>query len=269
MDSDKFLLSIYRNRENLLPPTPFIQSTHNAVGAQIAMLLNNSSYNMAYSHGSLAFEHALLDSTLGLKDGDTKNVLTGGFDEITPNQFTLTGRMDRWRKSAVNNLQLFDNEAEGALAGEGFTFFILQGQPSGNTYAELKDVTTFLSMDESGKVVSNALSFLERNGLTPEMIDWVFAGFNGDLAGDAVYRDVLGELFPKSVNVATWKHLCGEYHTSAAFATWAAANVLKHQAVPGILRFRTYKNLRNISNILIYNHYKGIQNSFILLSSAG
>jgi 3-oxoacyl-[acyl-carrier-protein] synthase II len=269
LDSDKFLLSIYRNKENLLPPTPFIQSTHNAVGAQIAMLLNNSSYNMSYSHGSLAFEHALLDSILGLKDDDTKNVLAGGFDEVTLNQFTLTGRMNRWRKIAVNNLQLFDHKAEGTLAGEGFTFFFLQGQTSENTYAELKDVTTFISSGDSGKVASSALSFLERNGLNPGMIDWVFAGFNGDLNGDEVYVDVLSRLFPRGVNVAAWKHLCGEYHTSTAFATWAVANVLKRQALPGILRFRTYKNLRNIRNVLIYNHYKGIQNSFILLCYPG
>jgi 3-oxoacyl-[acyl-carrier-protein] synthase II len=268
MDSEKFLLSIYRNKENLLPPTPFIQSTHNAVGSQIAMLLNNSSYNMAYSHGSFAFEHALLDSILGLKDGDTENVLAGGFDEITPNQFTLTGRMDRWRKMAVNNLQLFDNVAEGAMAGEGFTFFFLQGQSSEKTYAELKDVTTFITSHEPGKVVSNALSFLEKNGLNPGMIDLVFAGFNGDMSGDAVYRDVLGRIFPNGVNVASWKHLCGEYHTSAAFATWAAANVLKRQAIPGILRLRTYKILKNIRNVLIYNHYRATQNSLILLSFA-
>ena len=269
LDSDKFLLSIFRNKENLLPPTPFIQSTHNAVGAQIAMLLNNSSYNMAYSHGSLAFEHALLDSILGLKDGDTKNVLTGGFDEVTPNQFTLTGRMNRWRKIDVDNLQLFDHEAEGAMAGEGFTFFFLQGQSSENTYAELKDVTTFLSKDDNEIVVSTALSFLERNGLNHGMIDWVFAGFNGDLNGDAIYMDVLSRLFPRGVNVAAWKHLCGEYHTSTAFATWAAANVLKRQAIPDILRLKSADDRQNIRNVLIYNHFKGIQNSFILLSIPG
>jgi 3-oxoacyl-[acyl-carrier-protein] synthase II len=266
LDSEKFLLSIYRNRENLLPPTPFIQSTHNVIGAQIALLLNNSCYNMAYSHGSFAFEHALLDSILGLKNGESRNVLTGGFDEITPNQFILSDRIHRWRKIAVNNLRLFDTEAEGTIAGEGFTFFFLQGGPTENTYAEVKDVMTILSTGNPGMIASNALSFLERNGLDPGMIDWVFTGLNGDLPGDAVYRDVLSGVFPRGFNEASWKHLSGEYHTSTAFATWAAANALKRQAVPDILRVKTVEDRREIRNILIYNHFKGIQNSFILLS---
>jgi len=269
LDSEKFLLSIYRNKESLLPPTPFIQSTHNAVGAQIAMLLNNFSYNMAYSHGSFAFEHALLDSILGLKNGDYQNVLTGGFDEITANQFTLTDRLHRWRKQPVHNLQLFDPEAEGTIAGEGFTFFFLGREPSGNTYAVVKDVLTLLSTENTGIIAANALSFLKRNGLHPGMIDWVFTGLSGDQAGDAIYRDVLSMIFPAGVNNAAWKHLCGEYHTSAAFATWAAANAIKHQTVPDILRIKTVENRRDIRNILIYNHFKGIQNSFILLSYPG
>jgi 3-oxoacyl-[acyl-carrier-protein] synthase II len=51
-DSEKFLLSIYKNKENFLPPTPFIQSTHNALGSQIAILLECFHYNMAYAHSS-------------------------------------------------------------------------------------------------------------------------------------------------------------------------------------------------------------------------
>jgi 3-oxoacyl-[acyl-carrier-protein] synthase II len=269
LDSEKFLLSIYRNRESLLPPTPFIQSTHNVVGAQIALLLNNSNYNMAYSHGSFAFEHALLDSILSLKNGDCRKVLTGGFDEITANQFILSGRLNRWRQHDVNNLQLFDNKTEGTIAGEGFTFFFLQGESSENTYAEVKDVMTHLSTGDTGMTTSNALSFLERNGLDPGMIDWVFTGLNGDLVGDAVYRDVLSGIFPGGVNEAAWKHLCGDYHTSTAFATWAAANAIKRQVIPEIFRIKTIDNRREIKNILIYNHFKGIQNSFILLSIPG
>ena len=38
-DTGKFLGSIFENEEKLLNPTPFIQSTHNTVGASIALLL--------------------------------------------------------------------------------------------------------------------------------------------------------------------------------------------------------------------------------------
>jgi 3-oxoacyl-(acyl-carrier-protein) synthase len=269
LDSEKFLLSIYRNKEHLLPPTPFIQSTHNAVGAQIAMLLNNSSYNMAYAHASYAFEHALLDGILSLKSGDCRNVLLGGFDEITANQFILTDRLHRWREKDVNSLQLLDKKADGTIAGEGFNFFFLQDQPSDNTYVEVKDVMTMFSAEKPEQIAANALDFLERNGLEPGMIDWVFAGLNGDINGDKVYMDFLSNIFPSGYNLAAWKHLCGEYHTSSAFATWAAANAIKRQAVPDILRIKTNDNQDGIRHILIYNHFKGVHHSFILLSHPG
>jgi 3-oxoacyl-[acyl-carrier-protein] synthase II len=269
LDSEKFLLSIYRNKENLLPPTPFIQSTHNALGAQIAILLNNWAYNMAYSHSSFAFEHALTDGILGLKSGDFGNVLCGGFDEVTTNQFILNDRLHRWRRQAVNNLRLFDTGAEGTIAGEGFTFFLLQNHPSDITYAIVQDVMTLFSPENKEMIAANTLLFLERNGLEPGMIDWVFTGLNGDLEGDTVYRDVLSRVFPSGVNQAAWKHLCGEYHTSTAFATWAAAKSLKNQAVAEILKIKSDKNRHNIRNILIYNHFKGINHSFILLSYPG
>lgn len=39
-DSEKFLKSILDNKEEFLTPTSFIQSTHNTVGAQIALYSN-------------------------------------------------------------------------------------------------------------------------------------------------------------------------------------------------------------------------------------
>jgi 3-oxoacyl-[acyl-carrier-protein] synthase II len=266
LDSEKFLLSLYRNKESLLPPTPFIQSTHNVVGAQIAMLLNNSAYNMTYAHASFAFEHALQDAKISLENGECRNVLLGGFDEITANQFILTDRLNRWRKQAINNMQLFDKEGDGSIAGEGFTFFFLQDHPAENTYAAVNDVMTIFSMDNREEVISNARKFLGRNGLEPGMIDWVFAGFNGDRKGDRLYREILSGIFPSGVAQAAWKHLCGEYHTSAAFATWAAAKAIKRQDVPEILQLHKVKGRHNIRHILIYNHFKEIHHSFILVS---
>jgi 3-oxoacyl-[acyl-carrier-protein] synthase II len=266
MDSEKFLLSIYRNKENLLPPTPFIQSTHNALGAQIAMLLNNSAYNMAYAHCSHAFEHAMLDAVISLKNGERQNILLGGFDEITTNQFILIDRLDRWRKHAVNNLELFNDILPGTISGEGFTFFFLQNHITDNTYALVKDVETLFSVENAESIAGKAISFLNRNGLGPGMTDWVFTGRNGDQANDQVYADVLSGVFKSGYNEAAWKHLTGEYFTSTAFATWAAAKSIRLNSVPRILQIKSTGNQRNVSNILIYNHFKGIHHSFILLS---
>ena len=266
LDSEKFLLSIYRNKENLLPPTPFIQSTHNALGAQIALLLNNSSYNMAFAQCSHAFEHALLDAVVRIKTGESHNILLGGFDEITTNQFILIDRLKRWRENAVNNLELLHEDMKGTISGEGFTFFFLQSQKTENTYAEVKDVETIFSTEDLELIAEKASLFLERNGLEPGMIDWVFTGLNGDMEGDSIYREVLSRVFNSGFNQAAWKHLSGEYLTTAAFATWAAAKAIKHQTVPGILQIKSTENRQTIRNILIYNHFKGIHHGFVLLS---
>ena len=49
-DTITFLTRIVEQNEELLPPTAFIQSTHNTVGAQIALMLKCHSYNNNFVH---------------------------------------------------------------------------------------------------------------------------------------------------------------------------------------------------------------------------
>jgi 3-oxoacyl-(acyl-carrier-protein) synthase len=65
-DSEKFLRHIIDQDETLLNPTPFIQSTFNTVGGQIAILMQNHGYNMTYVHGEQSFAHALVDTMIQL-----------------------------------------------------------------------------------------------------------------------------------------------------------------------------------------------------------
>ena len=58
-DTEKFLNSIINNNETYLTPTSFIQSTHNTVGAQIALGLQCNGYNSTYTHGNLSFNRHL------------------------------------------------------------------------------------------------------------------------------------------------------------------------------------------------------------------
>ncbi len=82
-DSEKFLSGIIGNNEQMLNPTPFIQSTFNTVGAQIALLKGLHCYNMTYSHCDTGFESALLDAVIQIESG-AAGVLAGIFDELTP-----------------------------------------------------------------------------------------------------------------------------------------------------------------------------------------
>ena len=57
-DSEKFLDSLIANEERMLNPTPFIQSTFNTVGAQIALLRGLHCYNTTYANRWTSFENA-------------------------------------------------------------------------------------------------------------------------------------------------------------------------------------------------------------------
>ena len=67
-DSDKFLKAIIDNKEAFLTPTSFIQSTHNTVGAQIALGLQCKAYNFTYVNGAVSFESALLDAKMKIEE---------------------------------------------------------------------------------------------------------------------------------------------------------------------------------------------------------
>ena len=71
-DSEKFLNAIIENNEQMLNPTPFIQSTFNTVGAQIGLITKNNCYNMTYSHLDISFESAVLDAVLRIDLGHLK-----------------------------------------------------------------------------------------------------------------------------------------------------------------------------------------------------
>lgn len=97
-DSEKFLRNLISEKEQLLNPTPFIQSTFNTVGGQIALLGHNHCYNLTYVNRAHSFEDALLDGMMRLADGESKRLLLGAFDEMTPSLEQITRRMGWWRK---------------------------------------------------------------------------------------------------------------------------------------------------------------------------
>lgn len=78
-DTEKFL-DLCGTIEGMLPPTAFIQSTHNTIAGQISLLLQNHSYNMTHTQNALSFEYALLDAKLQLSEGKSF-VLAGAADE--------------------------------------------------------------------------------------------------------------------------------------------------------------------------------------------
>ncbi|WP_295672257.1 beta-ketoacyl synthase chain length factor, partial [uncultured Mucilaginibacter sp.] len=97
-DTVTFLSRIIEQEEEMLPPTAFIQSTHNTVGAQIALLLKCHGYNNTFVHKGISFESALLDAMMLLKENEADNILVGGTDEMTDTSFAILSRLGLYKR---------------------------------------------------------------------------------------------------------------------------------------------------------------------------
>lgn len=264
-DTEKFLNMMLEHGENIASPTSFINSTHNTVGSHIAVLLGCHKYNLNYVHYSTAFESALIDAIMLLQEGESQNVLAGGFDELTEENYQTNRYEKIWKEPIDNVLELFDSGTPGVIPGESAAFFLLSAKQTSSTYARLKDVQSIFN-PESEQLRSLLEEMLDKQGLTIEEIDFVLAGFNGDPANDNKYHSFINSTLPQAEKLA-YKHLSGEHETASAFALWSAARVLKEQQVPKVMRMDK-KNNNLIRHILIYNfNFKLFNNhTFILLS---
>jgi 3-oxoacyl-[acyl-carrier-protein] synthase II len=244
-DTDRFLQSMIQRREQALQPAPFIQSTHNTVGAQIALMLQCTRYNNTFVHRGASFENALLDAILLLSEGEAETVLAGAVDEITDTSHAILQRFGLYRH---------------VPAGEGAAFFLLAGQPSPTDLARLEGITTFYKPEDTKTIEKTLASFLDQHAAEPDL---VILGANGDAANDdpgingaandEIYRQLAapGSVFA-GIKLLSYKQLCGEYPTSTAFAFWMAARLLKQGGH---------------RRILVYNHYLGIHHTAFLLSA--
>ncbi|MBD1391677.1 beta-ketoacyl synthase chain length factor [Mucilaginibacter sp. ZB1P21] len=261
-DTVTFLTRIIEYQEELLPPTAFIQSTHNTVAAQIALMLKCHNYNSTFVHKGMSFESALFDAVMLLKEEETDNVLVGGTEEMVDTSFIVLTRLGLYKRSPISNLQLFDEESKGTIGGEGAAFGLLSVNASANNMAELVAVKTLYKPKD---VTVSIADFLNANGLAIADIDLVLTGKNGDIKNDDVYKSLKDTLF-KDTTTANYKHLCGEYPTSSSFALWLAANMIKRQSIPDVL-LQGEQKVQSPKTILYYNHYQGKYHSLMLLSA--
>ena len=148
-DTEKFIESIVANNERLLNPTPFIQSTFNTIGGQIALLRGIHSYNVTYAHRGLSFESALIDAAMQVNEGK-KNVLLGAIDEITASSADIQRRLGMTREYAL---------------GEGANFFVLNAATSGSNSAAMLDIDTRSGRLTDDNLVEWIVETVKRNGI--------------------------------------------------------------------------------------------------------
>jgi hypothetical protein len=262
---EKFLDEIYETNEQITSVLPFINSTHNAVAAQIAMLLKNNGYNVTYCHRSFSFESALADTLVHINENREVNILVGGIDELTGDFIKLHGYRGFW-KEPINTLELFSSSGKGTIAGEGAAFFLVSGSRGSSPSVSIDGVHTFLTPEGSvpEMIYAETGKFLESAGLSIKDIDLAILGMNGDMEFDGIYHDLAKFYCDKSAGIACYKHLSGEYYTSTGFALWAAKTILETQTIPPVMIYKE-TGRKPLNKILIYNHFRNKEHSFILV----
>lgn len=251
-DTDKFLVNMIENKETLLTPTAFIQSTHNTLGGSIAIGLKCHNYNMTYVHRGFSFETALLDAQLMLETQEIENALVGGFDEMTDNHIKL-----------LQSTAMFA-PGKGARSGQASGFFALENAKNKNTYAQLLALETIYNPDETHAPVKYQMEQLIKDHGLNAQNTVLMMGYNGVENEKIVYDQLSKELFSDYLTTH-FKHLCGEFYTASAFAFWAASQILKKQTISKSLVYSGSSIKGEIKNVLIYNQFQEKEHSLILL----
>lgn len=189
-DTMKFL-DTYISIEGLLPPTSFIQSTHNTIAGQISLAMGNHGYNTTYTQNNISFELALEDAMISLDEG-LSNVLVGAADEFIP----------FFKETPFAHLNLTS----------GATFMMLSSQQQEQTLAKVTGTKTRAKVED----IDSALeTFLLAHGITKDQLDKLY--FSTPFNEEA--KDLKLHYSATDIN-----ELVGIYPTNAAFAIHLAAD---------------------------------------------
>ena len=264
-DTDKFLKTLIENNEQLLTPTSFIQSTHNTVAGQIALLIKCHNYNFTYTQQGLSFESALVDAAMFLNENKNSSILVGGLDEAIQPYYDLLIKTGQIKKQEDIIVEIEKNKTQGFCLGEGAAFFVLSNQKNKTTKAQIKGIKTFTIIKGSDDLQSKLTAFLQEIDLSIGDISLLLSGNSGDVEDDKILNKSNETLFIKT-DIAYFKNLCGEYFTASAFALWLASAIIERQRVPKALT-QGHGNKNGFKNILIVNQYRNTEYSFMCISS--
>lgn len=197
VDTQKFLNVSITVQNSLLPPTSFIQSGHNSMAGQIALMLKNDTYNMTHVQQGLSFEYAMLDTMLNISEGK-QTVLTGAVDEHIPVIDDLAKRFDLNEKAA-NQLS------------QGASFFIL-----GSDKSKAKLEVQAISIVTNDSILEGITSFLIDNKVNTNDIEMGFVGNN--------LTDTPKDIFP--FKTICYTDYCGQHAASSSFGLHLASTYL-------------------------------------------
>ncbi|MGN1232278.1 MAG: hypothetical protein ACI4UJ_02380, partial [Candidatus Cryptobacteroides sp.] len=146
-DTVNFADTIIDRQEEMLNPSPFMQSTFNTASGYIALLGKIRTYNTTYVHRSGGFAAALTDALMLVEESGS-HVLAGGFDEATPEVDEYRRKLGCWKKGDFLPL------------GEGAGFLCLGGDDNGARILGIYSSTA--EVDYNVKVLCS--SYIDRLG---------------------------------------------------------------------------------------------------------
>ena len=260
-DSIKFLNQIIQYEEGRLTPTNFVQSTTNAIAAQLAFFSSNKGYNNTHVHRGFAFENALLDAAMLLAEYPEHNYLIGAIDEISAHQNNIERLAGFYKKEQIVNTNLFTSNTSGSIAGEGCVMFVVNNNKQ-DAAGNVKEIST-LHSDSEDDIKQHLKDFIAKHS-KENPIDLFISGENGDNRFTHFYTTI--ETLLSNASIVRFKHMCGEYPTASSFALWFACHILKANNIPSHA-IKKQVNTKTYRNILIYNNYLGKQHSFMLISN--
>jgi hypothetical protein len=264
-DCIRFLNQIIDYNEGMLTPTNFVQSTTNAIAAQMGLLSNNKSYNSTHVHRGLAFENALLDAGMLLKENTRASYLVGGVDEISSYNYNIDNLAGWFKKETLLAKDMYTSGTEGSIAGEGAGMFLVNTKKE-NAMAGVTGLLLLHTVDVQ-TITEQLAHFLYKHVPTGEQVDLLLSGEDGDNRMIKYYVAV-EQILEKTATIARFKHMFGEYATVSAAALWLACYILKEHSLPEHMIKRKNKQDAH-KRILIYNNHKGRQHGFILVENAG
>lgn len=236
-NTEKFLNSMIEQGETCLQPTFFINSTHNTIGSNIAILTKNHSYNNTHVQQGISFESALLDAVIQFERDKIGSALVGAFDEMTP----------QWHRYLTGSRK----SDGGVFDGETAVSTIL----SRNGDVELVGVE-ILHQPDFQHIEDSLKRLCDKKNLIINDIDLIVTGRNNCAENNVIYEKFENSFGFKN-KTATYKNIFGESLTSSAFGFYFAFECLKKGHTP---------ESKKANNILIYNHFNNISHTLILLS---
>lgn len=260
-DCIKFLSQIIDYNEGRLTPTNFVQSTPNAVASQLALMNSNKGYNVTHSHRGLAFENALLDTAMLLKENKDNAYLVGGIDEISTYNHAIEKLAGAYKEENIADADFYITDSPGSMAGEGAAMFYAS-LSSDRAIAKVKGLK-LLHTASVEEVKTQLEVFLKEHSLEMPSVDLFVSGENGDNRLTPFYLGA-EEKLGKDTQVVRFKHMCGEFPSASVIGVWLGCHILQSKHIPAHMYKR--KTSKPINNVLIYNTYKGVQHGFTLLS---